>query len=238
MCGGGFARRERRTERGVQRMRRGEGTGMAFTTLVGGRLLRPATRACGRGRGGGSATRCSVKSDKEADSVKFGEVPTEADFMGWKPPPIEEDEFAEVARVAAEAADERKGRNIVALRVARLTCITTFFLYITGGSPPQLRAIMNLVQERLKEKYNMTPSYGNPGNPQSGWLLLDYGELMINIFSDEQRKYYNPEDFWRNGERLDLTKVVSPDGLRPPSEGPEAWLFDGNDDDLDEWTLK
>lgn len=73
-------------------------------------------------------------------------IPSEVDLLGWEPEPIEEDEFAAVARTAAEAADERKGRNIVALRVARLTHTTTFFVYITGGSGPQLRAIVNLVR--------------------------------------------------------------------------------------------
>lgn len=94
------------------------------------------------------------------------------------------------------------------------------------------------VEERLKERHNLKPLHGKHGNPASGWLLLDYGDLMINVFSEDQRKYYDPESLWINGEKLDLSSVVSPDGLKKP-EVQESWDFSTFEDDEDDgdWTL-
>uniref|UniRef100_A0A7S3EKT3 Ribosome silencing factor n=1 Tax=Rhodosorus marinus TaxID=101924 RepID=A0A7S3EKT3_9RHOD len=209
---------------------------MAFVGLSVGHLCQELSKihvsACGQ-RKKSIVYAKKKKNTWETPVTEY--IPTEMDFMGWTPPPLDEDEFTPIVKTAAEAADERKGRNIVALRVAKLTCVTTFFLYISGGSAPQLRAITNLVEERLKEVHGMTTRYGIPGNPASGWLLLDYGDLMVHVFSEEQRKFYDPESIWQHGEQVDLSDVVSPEGLRKPDEVMEYGL-DTTDED-DDWSL-
>lgn len=87
-------------------------------------------------------------------------------------PDIESDEIAEYVRTAASAADERKGENIVALRVSKLTEITSFIVIISAKNTPQMRAISNLVEESIGKKHGMEPRRTD-GVPNSGWILLD-----------------------------------------------------------------
>lgn len=87
-------------------------------------------------------------------------------------PPIQEDETTKYVRTAVKAADQRKAEDIVALRVSKLTYITSFVVVATGNNAPQLRAISNLVEGDLKKEYDLSPKRID-GIPNSGWILLD-----------------------------------------------------------------
>lgn len=87
-------------------------------------------------------------------------------------PPIEEDETTAWVETTVRAADTRKATNPVAIRVARLTYITTFLVMVTGNSTPQLRAIANLIEENMYKEHGTFPKRSS-GTPNSGWLLMD-----------------------------------------------------------------
>lgn len=118
--------------------------------------------------------------------------------------PIDEDEITPFARTAVLAADERKAVEPVAIRIAALTCMASYVVVSAGRNPPQMRAIANMVQERLAKEHSLKPRHVS-GTPDSGWILLDYGDLLVNVFSVESRRHYDFDNFWAAGERLDLS---------------------------------
>jgi ribosome-associated protein len=139
-------------------------------------------------------------------------------------PPVEEDELAEYARTAVRAADQRKAVDPVVIRIANVSYITTFMVCVTGNNSPQIRAIGNLVEEDLYKKHNLKPKRST-GTANSGWLLLDYGDMMVHIFSPEQRDNYDLESLWSQGEGLDISDCLITVG----NKWPVRWRDDTND---------
>lgn len=125
--------------------------------------------------------------------------------------PIDEDEITPFARTAVLAADERKAVEPVAIRIAALTCMASYVVVSAGRNAPQMRAIANMVQERLAKEHSLKPRHVS-GTPDSGWILLDYGDLLVNVFSVESRRHYDFDNFWAAGERLDLSAELAPLG--------------------------
>lgn len=102
--------------------------------------------------------------DEETDSI----YTSDADGQ----PPVQEDETARFVRTAVKAADERKGSDIQAMRVSKLTYITSFLIIITGKNTPQIRAIANLVEDDLVKVHDLRPKRID-GVANSGWMLMD-----------------------------------------------------------------
>ena len=105
-----------------------------------------------------------------------------------------------LAQVYAQAADGKKGRDIIVLDLRRLSYITDFFVIITAGNPRQAHAIGNAIHERMKERGERP--IGIEGTDDSGWGLFDYGDVVVHLFSPEYRKLYDLELLWGDTPRL------------------------------------
>ena len=81
------------------------------------------------------------------------------------------------------------------LAVEELTTLTDYFVICEGRSERQIRAINDAILDELK-KQNI-PIYHKEGTPESGWILLDYGNVIAHIFSPERRSYYQLEQLWQ-----------------------------------------
>lgn len=147
-------------------------------------------------------------------------------------PPLDADETMGMVRTALRAADERKARDPMAIRVARLTYMTSFVVAFTGRSEPQVKAIANLVEERMHEVHGLSPRR-TAGKGASGWILQDYGDMMVHIFLPEQREFYDLEGLWKGGEQVDLSRYLAP----PSGDGDGGKDASGADEDesLDDW---
>lgn len=143
-------------------------------------------------------------------------------------PPIAEDETTPWVKTAAKAADERKAVDPIAIRVASLTFVTSFLLICSGKSPPQIRAISNFIEEKMYKEHGIEPKR-SAGTPNSGWVLLDYGDLIVNVFSPEQRQNYDLEGYWQKGEIMDLADCITAVSAEP------AELDVDRDRSLDDW---
>lgn len=77
------------------------------------------------------------------------------------------------------------------------TVIADFFILANGSSERQLRALSDYVREGIKAKLGRVP-FSAEGRPESGWVLLDYGDVVLHLFNEEQRSYYNIEGLWSN----------------------------------------
>ncbi len=128
--------------------------------------------------------------------------------------PPERDELADLVRCVVRAADGRKAENIVAMRVSKLSTMTSWVVVLCGNSRPQNQAIAAAIKEDVQEQYDLSPgSAGVPeGDAQSGWIVLDYGSVMVHVMTPKSRLYYNIEGQWKDKgcEYMDVSDIVIP----------------------------
>jgi ribosome silencing factor RsfS/YbeB/iojap len=105
-------------------------------------------------------------------------------------------------RWAIEAAQDKQASAITLLDMTGLGAFTEAFLLCTGFSTPQVTAIAEAVEEKLRE-HGLRPIH-REGRHGAEWLLLDYGRFLVHIFTERQRLYYDLERLWRAAKRIDV----------------------------------
>ena len=94
-------------------------------------------------------------------------------------------------------------KNVVSLHVGEATIITDFFVIATGSNSSQMDAMVDGVEEEMKKAgYELMT---REGRTQGGWVLLDYNEVVIHIFSTEMREFYGLDSTWRDVEKTTYT---------------------------------
>jgi len=140
------------------------------------------------------------------------------------------------------AADMRKGTDIVAMRVTQCTSLTNFVIVISGTSRPQNQAIANSIKNDVEELYDGKRCLGKgipEGSADSGWILLDFGEVMVHVMTPKSRLFYDMEGQWRErgGEYLDLSDVLV-DELNGIGGGTGAVGLVGDEEKDEEMTMR
>ena len=100
----------------------------------------------------------------------------------------------QLAQRAAELAWEKKGNDIVILDVKKLTDVTDYFVIISGESEPHVKALSDYLEEKLEQEENKV--WHREGYSNLNWVLLDYVDVVIHIFKDQTRQYYQLEKLW------------------------------------------
>ena len=118
----------------------------------------------------------------------------------------------ENAKLAAHAAAESKGQDIVLLDVSKQTSIFDCFLIVTGTSRRQLHAIADEIHRILKERGETRLSVS--GYDESHWIAIDYGGIVIHLFDDDSRKFYDLEGLWADSDRIDLSETLKDTNAR------------------------
>ncbi|MBI2851867.1 MAG: ribosome silencing factor [Chloroflexi bacterium] len=103
-------------------------------------------------------------------------------------------ESLDIARKAVEAASEKQASDIVLLDTSKVSSFADYFLICSAESERQIGAIQEEIEGALK-KAGARP-FHLEGTADSGWLLLDYGDLVIHIFAQPQRQYYQLDELW------------------------------------------
>jgi ribosome-associated protein len=107
----------------------------------------------------------------------------------------------DLAHTVVDTLDEKKGEDIVLLDLVGVCSFADYFVLATGSSERMLKALADEVVERLKKAHKVHA--GQPeGGAADGWILLDYGTVIVHIFSAEHRRFYRLEDLWRAGRTL------------------------------------
>lgn len=120
-------------------------------------------------------------------------------------------------RWAVEAAQDKQAVDVTVLKLAGNVAFAEYFLLCSGRSQPQIKAIGEAIEERLgREGVRLAHREGKIG---AEWVLLDYGDFIVHIFSERARQYYDLERLWRNAERLD---IASPGRPLEPHVEPEG----------------
>ena len=104
----------------------------------------------------------------------------------------------ELAREIVDVLDEHKGEDILLLDLHGICSFADYFVLCSGPSERTLRALGEEVLLRLK-RGRRASARGQEGQAESGWILLDFGDVIVHLFSRELRAYYRLEDVWRTG---------------------------------------
>lgn len=106
-----------------------------------------------------------------------------------------------LARVIVDIIEDMKGEDIVLMDIHELTHITDFFIVCTSDNERQAKAIVERIRYDVKDAHEILP-WQVEGNASNGWVLVDYGDVVVHIFSEEQRAYYDLEGLWQEGRVL------------------------------------
>lgn len=113
----------------------------------------------------------------------------------------EEAAILEQARAIVDTISDIKGEDILLIDLREITLISDYFIICTGNSDRQLKAIVEHINNDMREKFGRKV-WRIEGNATGGWVLMDYGDIVIHAFTPEQREYYDLEDLWRDGKIL------------------------------------
>ena len=113
----------------------------------------------------------------------------------------------EMALTAAKALDEKKGVAISAVEITDLTSLADYFVFATGSSNTQINALCGAVEKAMDEQG--VPVLRREGYRDGTWVLLDYGDIVVHVFSPEAREFYSLERLWSDGKPVDLSGVLT-----------------------------
>lgn len=108
----------------------------------------------------------------------------------------------EIAVFAANTLDSKKGIDVKLLEVTEITVLADFFVIATATSSTHLQALSDELEFKLKEK-GVMPHHVE-GHKAGGWVLLDYGTVIIHVFTQEAREFYALERLWNDAAVVDL----------------------------------
>lgn len=109
--------------------------------------------------------------------------------------------------VAAAAASAKKAEDIVALDVGDIISITDAFLITSASNTRQVRTIVEEIEKAMKEHASSPPT-SVEGLDDATWVLLDYGDVVVHVFLDETRAYYELERLWTDAPQIDWEQLV------------------------------
>ena len=118
-------------------------------------------------------------------------------------------ETLEILKTAAKALDSKKALDVQAIEIGDLTIITDFFLLATATSSTHVRALADVVEEMLSQA-GVEPHHIE--GRATGWILLDYGSVVVHVFDKKRRDFYQLERLWNDGVPYDLSGLLAEEG--------------------------
>ena len=115
---------------------------------------------------------------------------------------------AEIAAVAAKALEEKKAKDVKVLKTAEQTVLADYFVICNGSSTPHIKALVDEVDKELSRAGE--PPIRREGLRSDIWVLMDFGSVIVHVFTDEARKFYNLERLWSDSELIDPSTLPLP----------------------------
>jgi ribosome-associated protein len=109
-------------------------------------------------------------------------------------------------KIALKAVDDKKALDVTVLDISRISSFANYFLVCSGDSNRQIQAIADEVEEKLRID-GFRPSHIE-GYRNAEWILMDYTDMVVHIFSKKARAYYDLERLWRDGRHMDVGKLL------------------------------
>ena len=112
----------------------------------------------------------------------------------------------EIAYEVTKALDAKKGQNIRLLKIDRVSSLADYFLICTGTSNTHVKTLCDYAEYKLEQLgEQMLSREGHRGN---SWELLDYGSIVVHVFTEEARKFYDLERLWADAELVDIRDII------------------------------
>ena len=112
----------------------------------------------------------------------------------------------EIAIEVTKALDAKKGMDIKLLRIDDVSSLADYFLICTGTSNTHVKTLCEYAEYTLEQLGE--PMLGREGHRGSAWELLDYGTIVVHVFTEEARKFYDLERLWADAEVVDLKEII------------------------------
>ena len=110
----------------------------------------------------------------------------------------------EMTQLAIKAIEDKKGNDIKIIDIHEVSVIADYFIIASGSNPNQVKTLADNVEETLgRAGYDLrqTEGYGT-----ASWILMDYNDIIVHIFSEENRSFYDLERIWRDGKEVDVSE--------------------------------
>ena len=108
----------------------------------------------------------------------------------------------EMAKVVVEALDEKKGQDIRVIDISNVSVIADYFIICSGSNSNQVQALVDNVEEKMFKAGFNDPKV--EGYNTASWILLDYEDVIVHVFDEENRLFYDLERIWRDGKLIDI----------------------------------
>ena len=115
----------------------------------------------------------------------------------------------EVALAVTKALDEKKGIDIKLLKIDKVSSLADYFLICTGTVNTHVKTLCDYAEYTMEQLGE--PMLGREGHRGNSWELLDFGSVVVHVFTDEARKFYALERRWADAEQVDLSNIVMPE---------------------------
>ena len=116
---------------------------------------------------------------------------------------------AEIAAIAAKALDDKKARDIKVLKTDKQTVLADYFVICNGTSSTHIKALVDEVDKQLSEAGE--PPIRREGLRSDIWVLMDFGCVVVHVFTAETRSFYDLERLWQDGKVVNLSSILTHD---------------------------
>lgn len=106
----------------------------------------------------------------------------------------------DISRTIVDALEDKKGEDIILLDIQELAPFADYFILCSGTSERMLQALADAAVEVVHQQYHLPARV--EGRPQDGWILVDFGDVILHVFSPDRRDYYRLEELWVQGKIL------------------------------------
>ena len=111
-----------------------------------------------------------------------------------------------MAQIACKAIDDKKGQDIKVIDIHNVSVIADYFVIASGTNSNQVQAIVDNVEEQLGRAGFEAKQI--EGNRNSSWILMDYGDVIVHVFDEENRLFYDLDRIWRDGKVLEMDEFL------------------------------
>ena len=112
----------------------------------------------------------------------------------------------QMTKIVYDAIDDKLGQDISIINIGQVSSLCDYFVIATAGSSRQVKAIADNVQDALTE-HGIEPR-SKEGYESQTWILLDYGDIMVHVFDEENRAFYNLEKLWKDAPYVDVVTLA------------------------------
>lgn len=116
-------------------------------------------------------------------------------------------ESKQLALSAVKVLDEKKASNLSLIQIDKISSLADYFVLATGTSGTHVKALADEVEFKLKSEMGAEPSHIE-GYRSNSWILLDYGSVVIHVFTKEARQFYDLDRLWQDGTVQDLSEII------------------------------